>query len=305
MNTSNELTIAICTHNRPDLLQLLLGRILPQAEQFGVWVIVVDSASEPAAARRVMEGVASSPVAHLIRLDRKGTSLARNAALNAASTPWLAFIDDDELPPPDWVKEALELCRRLPADCAACGGNTLPLWPEGLEVPRIGQRWLDYLSLVERQGELDQSDRPHFLIGHSMVRVSAVREVGGFDLRLGRQGSNLLSGEESLLVEMLIAKGWRIWHSDRLNIQHAIEPERLERGWVRNRAYWEGVTRARILRLSDPVAHARLAREVTRKAIPLKLLARGLGRFREVDLRWCFAAGVLAERKLETTSPNT
>ena len=242
MMTSSELTIAICTHNRPKLLAQLIERIAPQAERAGVWLTVVDSASDEASARQNAALLDGRPLTHLIRLERPGVSLARNAALDATSTPWLAFLDDDELPADDWLEQALALCRRLPEDCAACGGDTVPLWPVGTPLPAMGWRWRQYLSLITQKGEFDQSEHPHFMIGHSVVRVSALRAIGGFSLQLGREGTNLLSGEEVLLVDMLIQAGWRIWHSDRLWLEHAIEPERLGRQWVRDRAYWEGVT---------------------------------------------------------------
>lgn len=295
MNVSPELTIAICTHNRPQLLAQLLERLLPQAERLGIWTVVVDSASEAENARQVAAMLQTWPLARLIRLDRPGASLARNAALHAVTTPWLAFIDDDELPPPDWVEAALALCRRLPEDCAACGGNTLPRFPDGRASPKLGKRWRQYLSMVEMAGEFDQSASLRFPIGHSVIRVGAVRAIGGFDLRLGRDGVSLLSGEEVLLVDLLVAAGWRIWHSDRLTIEHMIEPERLERDWARRRAYWEGVSRARVLRLSDQAAFRALCRQVAQKAPALHVAAALFGAWAEMDLRWAFAAGVRAE----------
>jgi glycosyltransferase involved in cell wall biosynthesis len=302
MKTSSQLSIAICTHNRPAMLARLIGRIAPQAERAGVWLTVVDSASDPGAARQVAVLLKDLPLARLIRLDRSGVSLARNCALEATSTPWLAFFDDDELPAIDWLDNALALCGRLPDDCAACGGDTVPLWPVGIPLPPMQRRWRQYLSLIEQAGEFDQSEAPHFMIGHSIVRVEALRAVGGFDPALGRDGATLLSGEEVLLVDMLLRAKWRIWHSDRLWLEHEIEPERLGRAWARNRAYWEGVTRARVLRMSAPHAYRRLCRDIAVRAPALRLLARWpIGDY-EFDLRHAFAAGVNAERRRVSTA---
>ena len=185
-----ELTLAICTHNRPDTFGGLLQCLGPQAAALGIGIIVVDSASEPDAAARVAALVAVHPHVRLVRMDVPGVSIARNAALAAAETPWLGFLDDDELVPDDWVEQALALCRRLPADCGACGGNVLPTWPDGRTMPKLGWRWRQYLSMVEQAGEFDQSAKPHFVIGHGLIRVEAVRGVGGFDNRLGRDGAS-------------------------------------------------------------------------------------------------------------------
>jgi hypothetical protein len=172
-----------------------------------------------------------------------------------------------------------------------------PEWPVGFTVPNIGWRWRQYLSVVEQVGEFDQSAAPKFLIGHAVVRVAAVQAIGGFDNRLGRDGTSLLSGEEVLLVELMLAAGWQIWHSDQLQVLHMIEHERLTHSWVRKRAYWEGVTRARVLALADQERSEALYRDISRKAPLLRLLAAVAPRLMELDLRWAFATGVLAERQ--------
>ncbi len=291
-----QLTLAICTHNRPQLLKPLVDRIAPELARLGITLIVVDSASEPPAAAAIMECLQHHPGAQLISLDVPGVSIARNAALASTETPWLAFIDDDEVPAEGWATAALALLSRLPTNCAACGGNVAPRWPEGEPPPDIGPRWRDYLSIIERKGEFDQSTAPKFGVGHSLLRVGAVRAAGGFDARLGRDGTSLLSGEDVFMVEALRAQGWRIWHSDSIRVEHLIDDARLKREWARDRAYWEGVSRARLLAIIDPTGLARLRRDIAWKAPFLKLLG-SISSSQEFDLRRAFATGVMAEER--------
>ncbi|MGC1303399.1 MAG: glycosyltransferase [Caulobacteraceae bacterium] len=294
MNTPPDLCVAVCTHNRPQRLDDLLNRMASALGSLGVEIIVVDSASNPAAAAAVRTSVEAHPNVRLIRNDQPGVSLARNTALAAADTKWIAFVDDDELPRADWPEAVAALIERLPDDCAGCGGDVTPAWPS-MSLPVIGKRWADYLSIIKMSGEFDQSEAPMFGIGHSVMRVAALRATGGFDVRLGRDGSSLLSGEEVLLIERLLHQGWRIWHSDRIEVEHIIEPERLQRSWAVKRAWWEGVSKARVLDIIDNAAYRRLARAAFIK-FPFLLILRDVAQNRfEFDLRLAFALGVLGE----------
>jgi glucosyl-dolichyl phosphate glucuronosyltransferase len=293
------LSIAICTHNRPDYLWNLLQALLPQVLHHAVPIIVVDSASTPPASEVLARLGAPSPVTG-VRLDQPGLSLARNKAFETAQTPWIGFIDDDEIPARNWVTEALALVDRLPGRCAACGGNVLPKWPVGMN-PRISRRWRDFLSIIEQVGEFDQSARPMFGGGHSVMRTRALAEVSGFDDRLGRDGKSLLSGEEALLIEGLIQAGWQIWHSDRISVDHIIEPERLQRKWVLDRAYWEGVSTMRRMTISAPGSARRKLRSARYKSWLLRPLAAMLPPRVGLEIRLAFARGMLSEDQAART----
>ncbi len=286
------LSIVICTHNRPDTLEQLLAILAPQITGQPVEIIVVDSASQPAAAARVRELTGNRTGVRLVRLDAPGVSVARNAGVKAVRGPWIGFIDDDELPTPDWIKKARALIARLPADCAACGGNVLPV-PVSGDMPAIGPKWTAYLSTIDHAGEFDQTASPGFGIGHSVVRTEAIEAVGGFDATLGRTGNSLLSGEEVLLLRRLEDAGWRIWHSDTLTVSHLIEPERLTRNWVRRRAHWEGVSVARVLRLHDPKTLHKTTAKLIFATPVLAVLNVFIPTLKEFDLRYAYAAGFL------------
>ena len=107
---------------------------------------MVDSASNIEAAAQLRKMTTAFPQTKLIRLDLPGVSAARNAGLYAAKAAWIAYIDDDEIPPPNWVFQLKQLAARLPLECAACGGNVMPLFPAGM-ARKLTSRWLDYLSI--------------------------------------------------------------------------------------------------------------------------------------------------------------
>ena len=290
-------SIVVCTHNRPASAARLIAELVRQIRPLPVELIVVDSASNPPNRRALAETLVNFSEVRLVQMEEKGVSLARNAGLNAARAQWVAFIDDDEMPDPDWTVEALALIQRLPENCAACGGVVRPdltLKASSENCDDIGPRWRAYLGEMIREGEFDQTDNPQFGIGHSVVRVSAIQQIGGFNLSLGRDGVSLLSGEEVLLVIQLNAHGWRIWHSSRIAVTHEIESDRLERHWARDRAYWEGVSTARIQMITRSFELRSVFIVVFKTMLLFMALPFGKAH-QELDLRAAFNRGFIVE----------
>jgi glycosyltransferase involved in cell wall biosynthesis len=122
--------VAICTHNRVEDADLCLTALVPQAEESGLSVLLVDSGSDPANAARLRQLALAHKVEH-VRIDTPGLSLARNAAHQHASTDWIVFLDDDAIPEPNWASSlVLTLCN-VSAEVAIVGGKISPMWPVG------------------------------------------------------------------------------------------------------------------------------------------------------------------------------
>src|ERR1700753_4234662 len=103
-----DLTVCICSHNRPgyvrDCLAGLRRQTVPR-ENFAI--LVVDSGSSAAEATELAV-LAESHEARLVRLDQTGLSRARNAGAWATRTPFIAYIDDDAIPAPNWISAILD-----------------------------------------------------------------------------------------------------------------------------------------------------------------------------------------------------
>jgi succinoglycan biosynthesis protein ExoM len=106
-------TVCICTYQRPRMLRRLLDALvqLHTAGRFTHSVVVCDNDPARSAEAVVAEFRAAStlPVIYVSE-PRKNIALARNAALAAASGDFIAFIDDDEFPEPDWIDHMLQAC---------------------------------------------------------------------------------------------------------------------------------------------------------------------------------------------------
>jgi glycosyltransferase involved in cell wall biosynthesis len=221
-----------------------LAALLPQWRS-NVEIIVIDSASEPPARETLAQLLAENPHIQTHRLERPGLSLARNAAVSLSKGSWLAFLDDDAAPDPEWVSEIVALLKRLPPRTGTVGLYTYPIWPQDgdVDLPPI---WKLYLSLVELEEEEDRTQAPVFVGANMLMRRQAVIEAGGFPEHLARQRQLLLSGDEVYVAEKMRRNGWSIWYSCRPRAGHRIPHDRLDPVWLRTRMYWEGVTHMKL-----------------------------------------------------------
>jgi glycosyltransferase involved in cell wall biosynthesis len=239
-----DLTVCICTHDRPRYLRDCLEGLERQTagrDRFAVQV--VDSASGD---RDVLAALAKAHGARLIRVERPGVSLARNAGAWAARTRYIAYIDDDAIPAPDWVEAILAAIARPGRPPALIGGQILPKW----EAPLPG--WWPaslrgVLSIIEHEGEgeyrtgsVPKGLEPY--AANMVVNVLSLLAAGGFGSGIGRYGHSLLSDEEVQLAWMLQDAGHSVRYDSRIVVHHQIQARRLRPEWLLSRLYWQGAS---------------------------------------------------------------
>lgn len=243
------LSVVVCTHARPRYLAACLDGLARQGEaaRARCETIVVDSASPPLAAMEIA-ALAAAAGAQLLRTDAPGLSLARNLGLAAARGRWIAYLDDDAVPEPDWAEALLARIVALPRAAAALGGRILPVWEAPLP-PWWPPRLRGMLTIIEWPGAAEvgaPGSPPEAVVyGANMAfAVAPLRAVGGFDMALGRIGDRLLSDEEVDVLDRLRNRGWRVFYDGAVTVRHHIQPERLRPEWLLGRVHWQGATDA-------------------------------------------------------------
>ncbi|EJJ26462.1 glycosyltransferase family 2 protein [Rhizobium sp. CF142] len=116
---NRDVSLLICTKDRPDELARCLASI-PRQSLPPVEVIVVDNASAGDGTRRVVEAAG----AIYVRENRVGLDYARNAAVRAAKTEFLAFTDDDVVLHEQWLENLMKAFDRPEIGCVT--GLVLP-----------------------------------------------------------------------------------------------------------------------------------------------------------------------------------
>jgi glycosyltransferase involved in cell wall biosynthesis len=240
-------TVCLCTHNRPAYARDCLAGLLRQTverDRFGI--LVIDSGSPAAAGAELAGIVAACPGARLIMLAQSGVSLARNAGAHAVGTGYIAYIDDDAIPEPEWVASIIAAIKQAPRPPAVLGGRILPLW----ESPLPGW-WPDslrgVLSIIETEGrgEYRTADLPASLEPYGAnitMHVPALLAMGGFGTTVGRHGDVLLSDEEVQLAWRMQDAGYSARYDSSVVVHHRIQPLRLTPAWLLSRLYWQGVS---------------------------------------------------------------
>lgn len=103
--TLERIDVCVCTFKRESLsltLASLAAQNLPAG--FALRVIIADNDST-AGRRAAIEATAQAyGLDHgYVHAPERNISIARNACLDAASSDWIAFVDDDEVAAPDWL----------------------------------------------------------------------------------------------------------------------------------------------------------------------------------------------------------
>jgi GT2 family glycosyltransferase len=295
-------TVCICTHARPGYVRQCLAGLAAQTAPKAMFeTIVVDSASPPSAAGALARVVALHPGVRLIVADRPGVSLARNAGVAAARAPYVAFIDDDAIPAPDWIASIAASVAEASPPAAVIGGRVLPRWEAPL--PRWWPPELrGVLSIIEHEGRgafrtpaLPRKLEPY--AANMVVHGPTLLQVGGFRLGSGRTGDVLLSDEEVELAWRLQDAGYPVLYDSRIVVHHQIQASRLNPGWLLRRLYWQGVSTVmtrRMLGASRSVwleAARRLAVAVL--FAPAALVPRGSVALLPLRWRLAYARGFL------------
>jgi glycosyltransferase involved in cell wall biosynthesis len=112
-------TVCICTYRRPALLARLLAALAAQTTEgrFAYSVLVVDNDREESARAVVTAALATYPVPIAYCVEpRQNIARARNRAVANATGDFVAFIDDDEIPIPEWLLTLFTACQEQQVD---------------------------------------------------------------------------------------------------------------------------------------------------------------------------------------------
>jgi len=142
---SDHICVCICTYKRPVLLRILIDALQHQAtcNLFTYSVVVVDNDINQSARETVQSFQNESSVRINYHMEpEQNIALTRNRAVDNSSGNYIAFIDDDEFPVPEWLLNLYKALHTYKADAAL--GPVRPYYPE--HTPQ----WLIKSKLCER-----------------------------------------------------------------------------------------------------------------------------------------------------------
>ena len=222
------ITIAVCTWNRARLVEKTLKSFEKLHIPAGLdWEVVVVNNNSPDGTNRVLDSfTARLPLRYFLET-KQGIAHARNRAATEARGDWILWTDDDVQVKPNWVQGYVRAFTEHPG-CGFFGGpveldfeGAPPAWLlAGLDAigGALGQVRVSADSLVGETAQLPFNCNMAVMRRHHL-------EVP-YDTRYGRKAGGLVSGEETVFMRELLARGVKgRWLAD-VPVLHAVPVER-------------------------------------------------------------------------------
>lgn len=232
------LSVIILTCNRLGRLLRGLERLMPQLQP-GDEVILIDTGSTDGT-RNYFQTWSHPALRFEIWRGRGSWAEMRNFGVARARGDAIAFLDDDCIAAENWVARGRAALERFDA----VGGLVQPFgidtWPHWWH-PDMG--WMVGLSVPGQLGP--EAGRYHYpFTANLWARAAACRavpfqEIGG-TLGGNESGRYLTGREDAQWWHALRTGGYATGFDDKLLVQHAIEPTRLDLRYMRQRAALDG-----------------------------------------------------------------
>jgi GT2 family glycosyltransferase len=212
-----EITVAVCTRDRPEGLVTLLASLLIQPYE-RLRILVVDNAPSDDRTQRAVSRLAQDGDIEYVTEPRPGLSWARNRAIDASGSEIIAWADDDEVCDPWWAAELARGFVEVP-EAGAVTGMVIPT-----ELETQCQAWFEQYAGVRRGRGFDRAvfspatareqsplyPLPPYGVGANMAfRREAIERIGCFDTALGA-GTSTLAGEDTAALSALVLAGGTI-----------------------------------------------------------------------------------------------
>ncbi len=267
------LSVVICAYTEDRWSDLSAAVASVQAQEPPAHDIIVVTDYNDALLVRAQEAFPGVRV--VANSEAKGLSGARNTGIAASSGAIVAFLDDDAMAEPGWIRHLLEPY----ADplVLGVGGRVVPRWDDARPA------WLpaefDWVVGCTYRGHRSEPGPVRNLIGANMsVRRDVVMKIGGFRHSLGRTASLPAGCEET---EFFIRASQQfpngvVWFEPEAAVSHRVPAARATAKYFRARCFAEGISKTQISRLVGTEDGLASEREYTIRALP-RAVRRELG----------------------------
>lgn len=240
--------IGIITCKRVKSLSRLLNSMKKlgqfQVPETDIFVVVVDNDEKASSREIVIEIAKNFPCAvQWVREQRRGIPFARNRVVACAfdaKADFLAFIDDDEQPEPQWLDELLRVQRQFDADVVL-----------GPVLPRFEQKppsWVIRGNFFKRPRFGTGTKTLAGGTGNVLFRVGSLKAIdrsSPFEESLALTG-----GSDAFLLQKMHGQGMNIVWANEAVVYESIPASRTTKRWLLQRAWRTGIMRAHTEKMS-------------------------------------------------------
>lgn len=250
----HDVSLLVPSHNRRELLALTLSSVreLQIPDDAEIELIVVANACTDGTAAMVEAAAERMPIPTRCVVEaRPGSSRARNRAAAEARGDLLAYIDDDVLLDPGWLRAHLEVFATRPADIV---GGPIRLWWQDVERPPWFSRDLDAVLAMKDHGDqvIELRRYSDALTANLVCRRAVFERMGGFRLDLERRGTSMGSSEDIDFLRRALETGFRLFYAPAAAVQHWVDPRRISSRYLCGTAFGVGSARVFMIKRVRP-----------------------------------------------------
>lgn len=232
-----DFSIAVCTYNGAERVGKVLEYLYAQTDvdKLGWEIIVVDNNSSDRTKEVIEQYQKDYPSERMGNVSlrycfepKQGLAFARQHAVEASHGELIGFLDDDNLPAPEWVANAFSFAQSHP-EAGAYGSRIFGEFES--EPPENFSRIAAFLALTDR-GDKARFYYPQKKIlppgAGLVVRKQAwLENVPKSCFLQGRVAGYQLPGEDLEALLHIQRAGWEIWYNPEMTLLHCIPSGRL------------------------------------------------------------------------------
>ncbi len=167
---------------------------------------------------------------------------SRNKGAKIATGDIIAFIDDDAIADPYWIKKLVKTYKNT--DAVAVGGKMTPEWVAGK--PEFLPEEFYWLIGVTYKGFPTKQKEVRNTFGSNIsFKKPIFQELDGFTTEIvGRKGDkNLQGGETELCARIQQKYNKGVMYNPKAKVAHKIFEYRTKKKWLIDRAFWQGYSK--------------------------------------------------------------
>jgi len=229
MCLSSLTVLCVCTYRRPANLLKLLNALVELEQPGELQVVVVDNHEDRQGMGVCKQLPDSYPfIVHAFAESRPGITYARNTALREAlalKPQYLAFLDDDEWPSQQWLREMRNTMQLHDSDVV--GGPTLTQFPDHAPLEYRDNPYFG-ADMRLKDGQKCQLQAA----GNAFMRADFVRVLAPDFFHPAFANS---CGEDLAFFTQLSDHGAKMHWSANAVVHESVEPYRLSEEWLKSR----------------------------------------------------------------------
>jgi glycosyltransferase involved in cell wall biosynthesis len=237
MGMQVDFTVAIPTYNGAKRLPILLERLRSQInpDQINWEILIVDNNSTDDTAHLIQTCQSSWDQKFPLRYSfepEQGAAFARHRAVYEAKADLIGFLDDDNLPDPNWLAASYSFSQKYPKAGAYSGQIHGDF---EVEPPADFNKIQAFLAIREHGSHPNRFDPDRLQLPPAaslVVRKQAWNDVPPRPTLTGKLPGLFIQGDDYEPLLYMHKAGWEIWYNPDMHTYHQIPRQRLERSYL-------------------------------------------------------------------------